>query len=90
MRKTLFIIAMVVCCILTGCHSTTKNFGGSMTIELEPGQKLEEITWKADDLWILSRPMREDERPETHTFYEDSEWGLFEGTVTVVEKGGTK
>ena len=87
MKKTVLIIAMIICCILTGCHNTTKNFGGSMTVELEPGQKLEEITWKGcDDLWILSRPMREDERPETHTFYEKSEWGLFEGTVTVVEK----
>ena len=86
MKKTVLIIAMIVCWILTGCHSTTKNFGGSMTVELEPGQKLEEIIWRGGDLWILSRPMREDEQPETHTFYEDSEWGLFEGTVTVVEK----
>jgi hypothetical protein len=43
-----------------------------MTVELEPGQKLEEITWKEDSLWILSRPMRDDEVPETHTFYEDA------------------
>lgn len=86
MKKTLFVIAMFVCCIFTGCHYTTKYYGGEMTLELEPGQKLEEITWKDDDLWILSRPMREDERPETHTFYENSEWGVFEGTVTVVEK----
>lgn len=87
MKKTVLIIAMIVCCMFTGCHNTTKNFGGSMTIELEPGQKLEEITWKgSDDIWILTRPMREDEKPETHTFYEKSEWGVFEGTVTVVEK----
>lgn len=86
MKKTVLIIAMIICCIFTGCHYTTKNYGGEMTIELEPGQKLEEITWKDDDLWILSRPMREDEQSETHTFYEKSEWGVFEGTVTVVEK----
>lgn len=86
MKKTLLIITMIICCLFTGCHNTTKNFGGEMTIELEPGQKLEEITWKDEDLWILSRPMREDEQPETHTFYEKSEWGLLEGTVTVVEK----
>ena len=86
MKKTVLIIAMIVCCIFTGCHYTTKYYGGEMTIELEPGQKLEEITWKDDDLWILSRPMREGEQPETHMFYEKSEWGVFEGTVTVVEK----
>lgn len=90
MKKSLLIIIMIVCCVFTGCHNTTRSFGDSMTVELEPGQKLEEITWKDNDLWILSRPMREDEQAETHTFHEDSEWGVFEGTVTVVEKEATE
>lgn len=72
--------------VITGCHYTTRNFGGEMTVELEPGQKLEEITWKEDSLWILSRPMRDDEVPETHKFYEDAEWGVLEGKITIVEK----
>lgn len=46
----------------------TKNFGGSMTLELEPNQKLEMITWKDDSLWYLTRPMTESDTPETHTF----------------------
>lgn len=84
------IMAMVlVAMFLTGCHGTTKNFGGSMTLKLPPNQKLEEITWKDDDsLWYLTRPMRDDEVAETHTFQQDSEWGVFEGTVTVVESKG--
>ena len=85
MKKLLLIFLVVMS--LTGCHFATKNLGGSMTIELEPGYKLEEITWKdSDDLWILTRPMRDGEEAETHTFYENSEWGMFEGSVTVVEK----
>jgi len=84
MKKLLLIFLVVMS--LTGCHYTTRNFGGSMTIELEPGYKLEEITWKGDDLWLLTRPMRDGEGAETHTFYENSEWGVFEGSVTVVEK----
>lgn len=73
---------------ITGCHSTTREYGGEMTIELEPNQKLELITWKGEEnsLWILTRPMREDEHAETHTYYEDSEWGVFEGKVTIIEK----
>ena len=71
---------------ITGCHGTTREFGGEMTIELEPNQKLELITWKEGSLWLLTRPMREDEHAETHMYYEDSEWGVFEGTVTIVEK----
>lgn len=39
----------------------------------------------ASVLWYLTRPMRDDEKPETHTFKADTEWGVFEGTVTIVE-----
>lgn len=86
MKKNICIGA-IICLLLTfgGCQSATKNFGGSMTLELEPNQKLEEITWKDDNLWYLTRPMRADEEPETHTFQQSSEFGVFEGTVTVVE-----
>ena len=58
-----------------------------MTIKLDPGQKLEEITWKDDtNLWYLTRPMREDEKAETHTFQESTEFGVFEGTITIIEQ----
>ena len=85
MSKKIVAILMVAI-ILSGCHETTRSFGGSMTLELPKGQKLEEITWKDDAaLWYLTRPMREDEQPETHTFKADTEWGVFEGTVTIIE-----
>lgn len=73
---------------LSGCTPQTmaKNYGGKVTIELQPGKKLEEITWKDDSLWYLTRPMNSDETPETHTFQQSSEFGVFEGTVTIVEK----
>ena len=87
MFKRFAVVALAVMC-LTGCHNTTKNFGGSMEIELPANEKLEEITWKDDSLWYLTRPMKEDEEAETHTFRQDSEWGVFEGTVTVIEKKG--
>lgn len=64
----------------------TKNLGGNMTLELEPNQKLEEITWKDDDsLWYLTRPMRNDEKAETHIFQQSTNFGVFEGTITVIE-----
>ena len=55
-----------------------------MTLELPANQKLEEITWKDDNLWYLTRPMREDEEAEIHTFQASTAWGVFEGTVTVI------
>ena len=59
---------------LTGCQSATKSFGGNTTLELDPNQKLEEITWKDDSLWYLTRPMTEDDVAETHTFKQSSNW----------------
>ena len=85
MKRAILAILMSAL-IVTGCHETTKNLGGQMEIKLPSGQKLEEITWKDDTtLWYLTRPMRTGEEPETHTFKADSEWGIFEGTVTIIE-----
>lgn len=81
----LVLIGAISLSILTGCQATTKSWGGSMTLELEPNQKLEEITWKDDSLWYLTRPMTEDDIAETHTFQQSSEFGVFEGTVTIIE-----
>lgn len=72
--------------MLSSCQGAARSFGGDITLELEPNQKLELITWKDDDsLWYLTRPMREDEEPETHVYQQSSEWGVFEGTVTIIE-----
>lgn len=81
----LLVAGVLVASTLTGCQGATKSFGGSMTLNLEPNQKLEEITWKDDSLWYLTRPMTDDDIAETHTFQQSSEWGVFEGTVTIVE-----
>ncbi len=88
MKKKLFaaILALGMALSMSGCQQgMTKNFGGSMTLELEPNQKLEMITWKDDSLWYLTRPMTDDDIAETHTFQQSSEFGVFEGTITVVE-----
>lgn len=36
-------------------------------------------------IWYLTRPMHEDETAETYEFKQDSSYGVFEGTVTIVE-----
>ena len=77
--------SVLICGTLTGCQGATKSWGGSMTLDLNPGEKLEEITWKDDSLWYLTRPMKEGEIAETHTFQQQSEFGVFEGTVTIIE-----
>lgn len=67
-------------------NSMAKNYGGSMTVELEPGQALVEATWKNDDLWLLTRPRKADEAIETFKFKEVSSFGVWEGTITIKEK----
>lgn len=85
MKKFLLGTILVLSIGLSGCQTAAKNFGGSMTIDLDPNQKLEEITWKDDDLWYLTRPMTSDDTAETHTFQQSKDLGVFEGTVTIIE-----
>lgn len=82
---SILLVGVIISTILVGCQGAARDWGGSMTIELEPNEKLELITWKEDSLWYLTRPMREDEEAETHVYKQSSEFGVFEGTVTIVE-----
>ena len=88
MRKKILAVTAIIGVLAfgaTGCQAVTKSLGGNTTLELKPNEKLEEITWKDDDLWYLTRPMTEDDIAETHTFKQSSNMGVFEGTVTIVE-----
>jgi len=63
-----------------------KLFGGTQTVDLPVKTKLVNVTWKDDsNMWILTRPMRENETPETLTFSEKSNFGVMEGTVIFKE-----
>ncbi len=64
--------------MLIGCteNSRAKSFGGTATLNLPPNQKLVVVTWKDDDLWYLTRPMKDNETPETYAFQEKSSWGF--------------
>ena len=66
-------------------NSRARHWGGTQTINLEPGQKLIEATWKESGLWYLTRPMRENEKAEIFTFQEDSQYGIMEGKVVFIE-----
>jgi len=86
-KKTILISFIFICMFfLFGCQAITKDFGGETIITLDPGVKLEEITWKEDSLWYLTRPMQENEKAETHIFKQSSNFGVFSGTVTIIEQ----
>lgn len=63
-----------------------KKFGGTYHIELKENEKLSNITWKDDDLWILTRKAKNDEIAETYDFREDSKFNVLNGNVVIKEK----
>lgn len=89
MKKKLLLGALLLGSLIgsTGCNQMlTRSFGGEMTIDLPKDTKLEMITWKDDDsLWYLTRPMTETDIAESYKFQQQSEFGVFEGTVTIIE-----
>ena len=82
-----FIMALVALAAFTSCteNSRSRHWGGTATIELDPGQKLIEATWKENNLWYLTEPMEPGYEPKTKVFHEDSRFGVMEGKVIFVE-----
>lgn len=85
MRKKVIVVAVLCSILLLGCQTMARDMGGTVEIQLEPNQKLEEITWNEDSLWYLTRPMTKDDVAETHVFRESSKFGALEGKVIIVE-----
>ena len=85
MKKSLFILSIVL--LFAGCtqNERAKLFGGSATETLPANTKLVNVTWKEANLWILTRPMRTNEVAEKYEFAERSNFGLMEGKITIVE-----
>lgn len=86
MKKIILSLA-VITVALSSCTDNVraKNWGGSMTIEVPPGNKVTNITWKKGDLWYSYRPFQEGESPVTQYFVEESSFGIMEGSVKFVE-----
>jgi hypothetical protein len=81
-------IAVAVALSLASCTENTrvKSFGVNGDIELAPGQKLEMVTWKNAQLWILTSNRPDSLKPQTYQFSEKSSFGVIEGNYTIKEK----
>ena len=73
--------------IVVGCteNRRARSWGGSATENLPTGKKLVMVTWKESNLWILTRDMREGEKPEIYELKEHSSWGVMQGKVIIKE-----
>ena len=85
MKTILSVLAVLA---LAGCTSNTRAraWGGEAEMKLPPCVKLVNMTWKNTDIWYLTRPMRSDEKPETWTFDESSDWGVMSGKIVIKEQ----
>ena len=72
---------------ITSCtdQQMAKQYGGTETITLPENQKLVNATWKENNLWYLTKDMSETDSAETYTFHEQSNFGVWEGTVIIKE-----
>ena len=86
MKQTLITVAVALSLASCTENARVKRFGGNGDIELEPGQKLEMVTWKSDELWILTSNRPDSVKPQTYQFSEKSSWGVIEGNYTIIEK----
>lgn len=84
MKKISFAITfgflMLICCSCTE-NARTRKFGGTSVVDLDPGQKLIEVTWKDNDLWYLTEPMESKYEAKTKVFQEISQFGIMEGKI---------
>ncbi len=85
-EKLLVVVAVVLVCASCTQQYRARNFGGSMTITLQPGEKLMMATWKEDNLFYLTEPMEDDYVPKTKTLRESSSLGVLETTIKFVEQ----
>lgn len=83
--KTLLAILCLI--FVTSCteNERARSWGGTANVDIPAGQKLFDVTWKENELWYATRPMREGETPEVYTFQEKSAFGLMEGKVIFTE-----
>ena len=85
-------VLFVMSLILSSCteNGRARAWGGEMTVNVKPDQKVVNVTWKESDMWILTRPMNENDKPETFTFSEKSTFGVWEGSITLIESRANK
>lgn len=79
MKKLL--ICLIALCAISCENYTTRKWGGTMTINVEPGYKVTNATFKDDEVWYFVEPMEANYTPKQKKFVEKSMYGALEGTI---------
>jgi len=88
MLKLFLLLSLVgVLFTLTSCKNfRAKNWGGNVTYKLNVGEKLLNVSWKDEDLWVLTRKRLPNEKCDTLIYREESNKSIREGSVTFIER----
>ena len=79
MKKILICLAAIAA---VSCENyTTRKWGGTMTINVEPGYKVTNATFKVDAVWYFVEPMEANYTPKQKKLVEKSTYGALEGTI---------
>ena len=77
----LFIVAIALMAMLGSCtdNQRARKWGGTENIALPSNEVILTMTWKGDQLWVLSK----DTTTGVSHFREHSSWGFVQGEVTI-------
>ena len=91
--KVLLVIALLWFVYFIGSYGCqvasqwwARSWGGTMTVNLDSGKKLLQVSWKEGSLWVLTRKRRENEPVESYEYAEDSRFTVLQGKVVINEK----
>lgn len=82
--KKIFFLLVVMSLVSCSDQQMARSFGGTETVTLEPGKRLVNVTWKENDLWILTK--QDTTNPTTYSFKQKSVVGLLSGEVIIKEQ----
>ena len=83
MKKIVLFSALVLMLSATSCNYFARKMGGTQNIELNPGEKFVNVTFKDNDIWVL---VKDTTKSKTYIFKEYSNLGVLEGQVIITEK----
>jgi hypothetical protein len=77
MKKLMMILVAMV--VMSSCTENVRarHFGGTETLALKPNEKVLNVTWKDNEMWVCTQ----DTITGVVYFREKSSWGVMEGTV---------
>lgn len=87
--KILKVVTLIFLAIVfVGCtaNERAKQFGGTMDVAVPKGQEFVNVTWKDNDLWVLTKNETAGHVPTTYTFKANTSYGVFEGKVIIREQ----